>query len=657
MNIFLHTAIPFPSPFAFPKVSSTTISKPVKARAAVCCLGLEGHENSKMSEEMLQPVKSIQEKKHNDIWQLFSEVWQNIMFLNKQRMVAMEELDKMNWENKFLLDRIEQLEMKKQPSCAKDRVFIKSDLLLRIDSMVLTGMISTGEAAGLRMMILDSKVSVADDFSDIHHKNDAELLAELRHFSDKCKKKCFHIVHVCTEMEPVIPVGSLASYVTGVSHALQRKGHFVEVVLPKYAGLILDEVQGLREIEAEFYSYFNGQLHNNKIWTCVVHGIGITFIQPIFHSSFFSRERVYGYADDFERFSYFSRASLDYILRSGKQPDVIHIHNWQTSIVGPLFWDVFSKQCLVQPDKLALCGLEPSTLLRPDRLQDNTKTHLVNILKGGIVYSNKVVLLSSIHSKGLIIRSLSHGLEPTLAIHKDKLLVAPCGFDSSIWNPSTDHYLPQRYSADDMKGKAVCKVALQKHMGLSENASLVLVGCMFSEVSDVDLENIKALVWIASKKGVQFIFMGVSKISSVNRALESLQEELKDDNVIFIKEYEEAMSHLIFAGSDVILCQSFEDPVLQVPLKAIRYGAAPVATNLIDKQFRQIIDHDFERTNFSQYISNTFGSLSLSQAIDEIKKHPTQWSTKIMDAMTKDFSWDAECCDLHISAYTSISNL
>lgn len=41
---------------------------------------------------------------------------------------------------------------------------------------------------------------------------------------------------------------------------------------------------------------------------------------------------------------------------------------------------------------------------------------------------------------------------------------------------------------------------------------------------------------------------------------------LQDDNVIFIKEYEEAMSHLIFAGSDVILCQSFDDPVLQVPV-------------------------------------------------------------------------------------------
>ncbi|XP_028074872.1 probable starch synthase 4, chloroplastic/amyloplastic isoform X7 [Camellia sinensis] len=566
-------------------------------------MALEGQDNSDMSESM----RSIPEKKHTDIWQLFREAQQNILYLNKQRMMAMEELDNMKREKKVLLDRIKQLEIKKQLSTRKDKLSIRSELLLRLDSMVLTGMIGTGEASDLRKMIMDSKVTVADNFSDILHKRDAELLAELCQFSDKSKKKGLHIVHICTEMAPVISVGSLASYVTGLSRALQRKGHSVEVILPK--------------------------------------------------------------------FTYFSRASLDYIVKSGKQPDVLHIHNWQTAIVGPLFWDVFVKQglgstrilltcqdfdsqCLEQPDKLGLCGLDPSRLHRHDRLQDNTKTHLVNILKGGIVYSNKVVIMSSMHSKGLIIHSLSYGLESTLAVHKDKLLVAPCGFDNSTWNPSMDHFLPQSYSVDDMKGKAVCKIALQQHVGISENPSIITVGCIFSEVSDVDLENLKALVCIASRKGVQFIFMGMRKIEGINRALESFEEELKDDNVRFLNEYDEALSHLIFAGSDIILCQSFDDPVLQVPLKALRYGAAPVAATLIDNQFsRQITDYDFESTEFSQYINNTFGNVSLSRAIDEIKNNPSQWNRKIMEAMTKDFSWDAECCDKHVSAYTSILNL
>ena len=261
---------------------------------------------------------------------------------------------------------------------------------------------------------------------------------------------------------------------------------------PWYAIMDLDEVQGLQEIKAGFYSYFNGQQHGNRIWTGVVSGIGVSFIEPLYYSSFFSREKVYGYSDDFERFPYFSRASLDYIVKSGKQPDVLHIHNWETAIVGPLFWDIyvnqglggtrilltchdFDSQCLEQPDKLSLCGLDPPRLHRPDRLQDNTRTHLVNILKGGIVYSNKVVIVSSMNSKGRIISSFSHELKPTLSIHQDKLVIAPYGFDKSTWDPSKDNFLPKNYSAEDMKGKTVCKVALQQHLALSGSASSILV--------------------------------------------------------------------------------------------------------------------------------------------------------------------------------------
>jgi hypothetical protein len=60
-------------------------------------------------------------------------------------------------------------------------------------------------------------------------------------------------------------------------------------------------------------------------------------------------------------------------------------------------------------------------------------------------------------------------------ICRDKLVIAPCGFDNSIWDPSKDNFLPENYSAKDMKGKVVCRVALQHHLALSNNASAVLV--------------------------------------------------------------------------------------------------------------------------------------------------------------------------------------
>ncbi|KAH9712530.1 glyco-transf 5 domain-containing protein [Citrus sinensis] len=615
MNFLINAAIP--SPLYFSQQLNTTNRKPI--RAPLRCstnngevndlstipsqIELGAQDNTGVSKEEFRSSSIEREMKNNDIWRLFKEAQRNILYLNKQRLDAVEELNKTNREKQLLLEKIEQLEVEKQAGLGK-------------------GMINSGEASNLRKLVFDYKVSVADLFADILPEGDADLLAELRRFGSGSKKNGFHIIHICTEMDPLVSIGSLASYVTGLSGALQRKGHLVEVILPN-----------------------------------VVSGIGVTFIQPLHYSSFFNRESVYGYSDDFERFTYFSRASLDYIVKSRKQPDVLHIHNWETAIVGPLFWDIFVKQCLEHPDKLALCGLDPARLHRPDRLQDNTKTHLVNILKGGVVYSNKVVIVSSMHSKSRIIRSLSHGLESTLAIHQDKLLVAPCGFDSSTWDPSNDKFLTENYCAEDMKGKTVCKVTLQQQLGLSKDASTIVVGCIFSDVSEVFLENLKAVVRGANVRGIQFVFTGTNKLPSASRALVSFQEELKDGIVIFVDSYDDALLHLIFSGSDIILCHSFHDPVLQVALKALKYGAAPIAVTSSDIEFRHFAEFDHESTRFSRFISSTFGNISLSQALEEIKNNPLSWKRKIKDAMLQDFSWDADCNDIHISAYTAIKNL
>eukprot|EP00268_Persea_americana_P010070 TRINITY_DN1404_c1_g1_i1.p1 TRINITY_DN1404_c1_g1~~TRINITY_DN1404_c1_g1_i1.p1 ORF type:complete len:694 (-),score=123.12 TRINITY_DN1404_c1_g1_i1:359-2440(-) len=643
---------------------------------------LEGLNAAMLQESFVSPDSGVG-MNQSDIWKLFNDAQRNILYLNKQRLLAIEELNKAQRENNLLLARIEQLEAGEKASSRKgdlllsdlitkrDNLSVCCELLLRIDSMVISGLIGTQEASDLRRMVVNDKVGIIDVFLNIEGKRDTELLSQLRQFSDKSKRKGFHIVHICTEMAPVVSVGSLASYVTGLSHALQRKGNLVEVILPKYSSLDLGKVQAFREVKPEVHSYFSNHWHGNRIWTGVVCGIGVTFIEPLHHSSFFNRDRIYGYPDDFERFSYFSRASLDYIVKSGKQPDVLHIHNWQTAIIGPLFWDMFvnqglggtrilfschgfSSQCLEHPDKLALCGLDPPRLHRPDRLQDNIKTHLVNVLKGGVVYSNKVMVVSAIHSKDRIIRSFSHGLESTLAIHREKLLVTPYGFDDTVWDPSKDKFLPAKYSVDDINGKAVCKAALRKQLGFSGNGSSIVVGCIYSEVSDVDLENLKAAVWLSLRKGAQFVFMGHSQIDS---ALESFQEEVKDENVRFVNKYNEVLSHLVLAGSDIILCPSFHDPLLQVPLKAMKYGAAPVSITLNDEGFRHAVEHDFGSTNLSQYIISAFANVSLSQALDEIRNDPSRWIRKIKDGMSKDFSWDAECYDIHAAAYMSIKNL
>ncbi|KAJ4897168.1 hypothetical protein Rs2_23962 [Raphanus sativus] len=631
------------------------------------CLRSKGNEEEfeNSSQDKLGVSSVVKEDKHKDIWSLFREAQQNILYLNKQRLAAVEELEKLKNEKVELLERLNQLEAEIQIIIKKDKSSLLWELLLRIDSMVINGLIGTEEASSMRQLVREHEANISEFPLDVLQQgDDAQVLAELRRFPNKGKRNGLHVIHICTEMDPLVSVGPLASYITGLSCALQGKGYLVEVILPKYSTLDLDQVEGLREIEAVTYSYFDGQLHANRIWNGVVSGVGVTLIQPLYYGSMFSRDKVYGYPDDVDRFAYFSRASLDYIAKSGKQPDVLHIHNWQTAIVGPLFWDVFVNQglegtrilltcqgfvskCLVPPEKLELCGLDPASLHRADRLQDNTNPQVVNILKGGIVYSNKVVIMPSSPSEGSTLHRKSiPGLEPTLAVHKEKLCFAPFALDNSKWDPSIDVYLPENYSADDLRGKSTCKVELQRQLGLVEDASTTIVGCIFSEISDVDLESLKSLVRSTKKNDVQFVIMMMDEDQMM--IIKELERTDEGGNLRVVKGSNEAVSHLIIAGSDIMLCINFfQDPLLQVPLKALKYGTAPIELN--PQTMHVGGTHEQEATTTAKFYNSLFGRMSLGQALDLMKKDGRLWELKIMEAMEKDL-----CCDVHVSAYTSI---
>lgn len=463
----------------------------------------------------------------------------------------------------------------------------------------------------------------------------------------------------------------------------------MEVILPKYAGINVDGIHGLRKAEGEYESYFGGRWHKNRIWTGISSGVSLTLIEPV-QLSYFNRDMLRGYPDDFDRFSYFSRASLDYIVKSGKQPDILHIHNWETAIVGPLFWDIFApqglgntrilftcqdlnSQCLEEPNKLELCGLDPHKLHRPDRLQDTNKTHLVNVLKGGIVYSNKVVLMSSTHSRDVLIQGLGHGLEETLTTHKEKVLIASHGLAGELWDPSKDIYLPRRYSANDIEGKSFCRGALKRRLGFHSGSSII-VGCICDGDSNID--NLTEAVHVALSRGAKVIVME-TKESVVNSTVQALKEEIKfikqGDKITFIEIYDESLAHLLFAGSDIILCSSIHDPSLQIAMKAIKYGSAPIQINFPSDGSRELKVHDYSRssqygarqserhdycnTAMSQYIISTYGDMSLSQALDDIKNDPSRWDWRIKDGMAKGLSWDAECYYLHWEAYSFLRKL
>ena len=86
--------------------------------------------------------------------------------------------------------------------------------------------------------------------------------------------------------------------------------------------------------------WYSGAIHCT-VWFGFVEGRKCFFIEPHSPDSFFDRGHFYGSHDDAERFAFFSKAALEFMLKSGKRPDVIHCHDWQTALVPVLLYEIY----------------------------------------------------------------------------------------------------------------------------------------------------------------------------------------------------------------------------------------------------------------------------------------------------------------------------
>lgn len=201
---------------------------------------------------------------------------------------------------------------------------------------------------------------------------------------------------------------------------------------------------------------------------------------------FFNRPSIYGFADDALRFCFFSKAALEYMLKAGKRPQVIHCHDWPTGLVPVLLFEIykfhgmanqrscytihnFRHQGLVGAEVLRASGLNrPEYYLAPDRMRDNLHSGALNLMKGGIVYANCVTTVSRHYAWEVMNTEQGFGLGPTLYAHRRKFGGVRNGVDYAVWNPEVDALIPYRYGANDLEGKYRDKEALRERLGLRQ---------------------------------------------------------------------------------------------------------------------------------------------------------------------------------------------
>ncbi|KAL9237107.1 hypothetical protein vseg_011695 [Gypsophila vaccaria] len=541
-----------------------------------------------------------------------------------------------------------------------------SQMLLMVDGWFLEKKLSSSDAKLLREMVWKRDQRICDAYMACKEKTEREVLDKFLSLTSAPTRSALHIIHIAAEMAPVAKVGGLGDVVAGLGKALQKKGHLVEIVLPKYDCMQYDLIHDLRVLDVHVESYFDGQQFKNKIWVGTVEGLPVYFIEPHHPAKFFWRGQYYGENDDFKRFSFFSRAALELLLQSGKKPDIIHCHDWQTAFVAPLYWDLYAPKGLnsaricftchnfeyqgsAPAQELGSCGLDVHQLNRPDRMQDNLHGHNINPIKGAVVFSNIVTTVSPTYAQEVRTPEGGKGLHTTLNSHSKKFIGILNGIDTDTWNPATDSFIEVQYNSVDLQGKAENKAALRKHLGLSySDPTKPLVGCVTRLVPQKGVHLIRHAIYQTVERGGQFVLLGSSPVHHIQREFEGIANQFQNhDDARLLLKYDESLSRSIYAASDMLIIPSIFEPCGLTQMIAMRYGAIPIVrkTGGLNDSVFDIDDETIPiqfRNGFTFLSPDEQGlNSALDRALGYYKNNQESWEQLVEKVMRIDFSWES----------------
>ncbi len=454
------------------------------------------------------------------------------------------------------------------------------------------------------------------------------------------------IAMMASEALPFVKTGGLADVIGALPLALEYCGQEVIVIMPRYKS-ITDSKFRINRI-SEGISF-----------TTIGRDIKVYFIE---NSIYFNREGLYGdkngdYQDNLERFAFFCRRSIDLLKEINFSADILHLHDWQSSLVpvylrNTYFDKSFYKkmkcvltihntgyQGIFDKDEFSKLGLS-GDLFDINGLEFYGK---VNLLKGGIVFSDLINTVSPTYAKEIQTKDFGFGLEGLLRQRKNVLSGILNGLDYSIWDPSADRFIMQNFSEQTIESKVFDKEDLQKTCGLPVNKDIPVLG-MVSRLAeqkgfDIFVESLNKLC----KMNLQIVILGTGDLK-YHQILKTAAEKYPKVISLNLK-FDDPLAHKIYAGSDVFLMPSKYEPCGLGQLISLRYGTIPLV-------FKTGGLADTINTK-NGFLFSVYSKEELLKSVEKAVftfKNELKWASLISNAMKCNFSWRISA-DKYIKLY------
>lgn len=443
------------------------------------------------------------------------------------------------------------------------------------------------------------------------------------------------ILIAASEVVPYAKTGGLADVAGALPLALEKSGHEVIVVLPKY-GSIQDAKFNITSIKSDISAATMGK--NIKVY----------FVE---NEMYYQRAGLYGdkngdFTDNLSRFSYFCKRTLNLLKEIDFKADVAHVHDWQACLIPVYLKTIFANDPFYQAMKtvLTIHNIGYQGLFAKDEFP---KTGLdwsyynmemlefydkVNVLKGGIVFSDLINTVSPTYAKEMQTKEFAFGLEGVLNKRKNDIYGILNGLDYDIWDPENDKFIASDFTPLKMEGKDKCKENLQKICNLPAKKSIPLCGIVSRLAEQKGFDILAGAIDTVCNMGLQLVILGTGDIK-YHDLLEGIVKKYPEVVSLNLK-FDDTLAHKIYAGSDIFLMPSKYEPCGLGQLIALRYGTIPLVYKTGGLADTVSADNGFI---FDEYSSERLVH-TIKEALN-LFKNKNKWPDLVRKAMYYDFSW------------------
>jgi starch synthase len=464
------------------------------------------------------------------------------------------------------------------------------------------------------------------------------------------------VLHVAAEVFPLVKIGGLADVVGALPQALIEAGAQARLLLPGLPA-IADAVLHQKTLY-EFGPLFGagrialrlGRMPYSHVPAYVIDAPHL-YRRP---GSPYQASDGSEWSDNLQRFALLGWVGAH--LASGEldpewAPQVLHAHDWHAAMACA--WmdahPATTAHSVFTVHNLAYQGLFPQTdfaqLGLPARMMHAHGLEFhgqLSFMKAGLKYARRITTVSPTYANEITTHEFGCGLDGVIRSRGSDVSGILNGVDGAVWDPATDTSLASRYSSRNLAGKALCKQALQKELGLTLNADVLLFGVVSRFTAQKGLDLVLSALPALLQSGAQLALQGSG--DPVLEAAFTAAAFAHPGQVAVRIAYDEVLAHRVVAGADVMMVPSRFEPCGLTQLYGLRYGTLPLVRR-VGGLADTVVDATDEAVRAERATGFSFDAATASaleaavQRAVQAKRQPELWRGLMRTAMAQDYSW------------------